>query len=97
MTYAIVIVALVIAFGWWRYTSVGRGMRQRDERILRELDEIGNALAEGEPVSEDEIEELAERPELRIFLRRALFHLDKFELFPKRFISRVAEGEAALA
>ena len=92
----IAIVALMVGFIWWRYTSVQRGMVQRNERILREIDPIGKALEKGEPVSKTEVERLAERPEIRLFLRNTLRQFNQLILFPERFNSTVAEGEALL-
>ncbi len=49
MYYAIVgIVVVVVAFIWWRRSSVGRGARQRDERLLPLFEPLADKLIEGE-------------------------------------------------
>lgn len=45
----IVSVVLLAAFVGWRYTSVARGARQRDEPIMPLIDPIGEKLATEKP------------------------------------------------
>jgi hypothetical protein len=51
-----------VVFVIWRWTSVGRGMRQRNEKLLVRLDPIGKKLEAGQTVSPQEIEDLAAKP-----------------------------------
>jgi len=88
---------LLIAFIVWRWTSVGRGMRQRDEKLLRLLDPVGEKLSDGKEVPLQEIESLASRPELRFMLFAMLRHMSRPDLLPSDHSSSASEGAAALA
>lgn len=90
------IAALIIAFIWWRYTSVARGARQRDEKILSLLDPIGEELAAGETPTPNEIEPLAKNPATRSFLYELLEHFERLELFPDEYRSEISQAEAKL-
>ena len=92
-----VIVVLLLAFIVWRLTSVGRGMRQRDEKLLVRLDPIAKKIETGQAVSSEEIETLAARPEFRFMLFAMLREMRRPELFPSKYSSSVAQGESALA
>ena len=59
------LVLIFVAFVVWRYTSVKRGTRQRDEKIAQHLDPIAEKLAKKEQVSSDEVSTLAEQPQMR--------------------------------
>jgi hypothetical protein len=91
------VVALAVAFIVWRLTSVARGGRQRDAKLLARIDPIGEKLDAGEPVSPREIEELARRPEMRYVLYDVLRQMGRADLLPTQFISSVEQGESALA
>jgi hypothetical protein len=93
----IVIVLLLVSFLIWRWTSVARGARQRDEKLLTQLDTIGKRLDAGQPVSAQEIEALAAHPEIRYMLFAALREMKRSDLLPTRYSSSVAQGESALA
>ena len=94
----IVVVALIaVAFILWRWTSVGRGAQQRDEKLIARFDPIGNKIDAGETVSLQEIEALAEHPENRYMLFAALRHMQRPELLPTKYSSSVSQGESALA
>lgn len=90
------IAALIVAFIWWRYTSVARGARQRDEKILPLLDPLGEKLAAGEIPTPGEIEPLARNPVTRLFLYNILKHFERLELFPEEYRSEIAQAEAKL-
>lgn len=92
-----VVFLLLVVFIIWRWTSVGRGMRQRDESLLSRLDPIGQKLESGETVSPEEIAKLASRPEIRFMLFAMLRHMEHPELIPSGHTSSVAQGESALA
>jgi hypothetical protein len=91
------IVALFLAFVVWRWTSVSRGAKQRDEKLLERLDPIGKRFDAGEAVSREEIGALAARPENRYVLYPVLRHMNKADLLPAEYNSSVSQGEAALA
>lgn len=93
----VAIVVLLSAFVWWRYTSVARGARQRDQRILPLIDPIGEKLASGKQPSIEEIENVANKSYARPFLYQALKHFERLDLFPKRFTTPEAQAESKLA
>jgi len=90
------IAAVIIGFIWWRYTSVARGARQRDEKILPLLDPLGEKLAAGKTPARDEIESLAKNPATRSFLYEILKHFERLDLFPAEYRSEIAQAEAKL-
>jgi hypothetical protein len=92
-----VVVLLLVVFIISRWTSVGRGMRQRDERLLVRLDPIGKRIEAGQTISSQEIEALAARPEIRFMLFRMLRAMNRPDLLPTKYSSSVAQGESALA
>jgi hypothetical protein len=89
--------ALALAWLWWRWTSVGRGARKRDEALLRELDPVFGRFDSGTPVSVSDIEPLAAKSHLRSMVHAALQHMGKGDLFPPQYLTRVADAEATLA
>ena len=88
--------AVIVGFIWWRYTSVARGARQRDEKILLLIDPLGEKLAAGEKPNPLEIEALARNPAARPFLYEILKHYECLELFPRVHCSEIAQAEANL-
>ena len=90
------IAAVIVGFIWWRYTSVARGARQRDEKILPLIDPVGEKLAAGEDPTSQEIESLAKNPAARPFLYEMLKHFERLELFPEEYRSETAQAEAKL-
>lgn len=94
---AVAIVVLLAAFVWWRYTSVARGARQRDERILPLIDPIAEKLAAGQQPGADEIERVASASYARPLLYQALKHFERLDLFPKHLTTPEAQAEAMLA
>ena len=92
-----VLVVLIVVFVVWRFTSVARGARQRDEKLAARIDPIAKRIEAGEPVSPQEVAALAARPEIRHMLFAALRALGKPELLPTMYSSSVAQGESALA
>lgn len=54
-----VVLVLLVLFIVWRWTSVGRGMRQRDERLLVRLDPLAKRMETGQAVSPQEVETVA--------------------------------------
>jgi hypothetical protein len=93
----IIIGALLVSFIVWRWTSVARGARQRDEKLLKRLDPIGEKIDAGQFVSPQEIETLAARSEIRFMLFAMLREMKRPELLPTKYSSSVAQGESALA
>ena len=92
---AAVLVALLVVFTIWRWASVGRGMGQRDEKLLVRLDPIAKKIETGQAVSPQEIEVLAARPETRFMLFAMLRDMKRPDLLPTRYSSSVAQGESA--
>ncbi|MCF6284620.1 MAG: hypothetical protein L3K26_05480 [Candidatus Hydrogenedentes bacterium] len=98
MWYVIGIVVLVpVLFTGWRMTSIGRGARQRDERLLGALAPIARKLDAGETVTRQEVFELARQPELRFMLYSMLREIGHKELLPHDFDDPIHQAEAALA
>ena len=91
------IVVVVVMFVWWRYTSVARGARHRDEQILSALDPIGERLSKKEAVEAAEIDNLAQRPQYRPMLHQMLKHFERLDLFPETYITQCAQAQGALA
>ena len=92
-----IIVGLLVAFVVWRWTSVARGMRQRDEKLLARLDPVARRIELGQAVSAQEMDALAGRPEMRFMLFAMLREMKRPELLPANYSSSVAQGESALA
>jgi hypothetical protein len=91
------IAAVVVAFVWWRYSSVYRGAQKRDELILRQIDPIGEKLARGEAPTSSEIEDLAKKPFARPMLYRALKHYERLDLFPPEHETEESQAASFLA
>lgn len=90
------IVAAVVVFIGWQYTSVARGARQRDEKIMSWLDPIGRQLvAGGTPITE-EIDAIAKHPAARSFLYELFKHFERLELFPNEHRSEISQAESKL-
>jgi hypothetical protein len=86
----------IVVFIWWRYTSVARGMKQRDLRLLAALHPIEERLQRKESVSTEEIADLARPPQYRPMLYTMLKHYERLELFPVEYLSQAAQGEGLL-
>jgi hypothetical protein len=98
MIYALFAIPIVmIAFLWWRWTSVSRGARQRDEKLLRVLEPVAQRLAAKEQVDEAEIAALARQPQYRPMLYDMLAYFERIDLFPLGDLAPVAQGEGRLA
>jgi len=91
------VVALLVAFLWWRVTSVKRGARQRDERVLKALAPLGEKLGEGAEVAPAEIRDLCARYELRPALYGILRHFERLDLFPDSMKTWESQAEGLLA
>jgi hypothetical protein len=90
------VVVVIVAFLWWRVTSVQRGARQLDRKIFPLLDPIGAKLGAGEHPREGEINEVAQIPYARAYLHEMLKHFERLDLFPETFRSEEAQAEANL-
>ncbi len=90
------VIVLLTAFVWRRYTSVARGARQRDEKILPLIDPIGEILATGQQPTPEEIERVANKSFARPYLYEALKHFERLDLFPKYLTTPEAQAEAKL-
>ena len=91
------IVALFVMFIIWRWTSVARGARSRDEKVLARFVAIGRRLDAGQTVTPQEIEALAAHPEMRYMLFAVLRQMERQDLLPAKYSSTVDQGESALA
>jgi hypothetical protein len=87
---------LMVAVVVWRITSVARGARQRDRRILDLLEPVGRRLEQKAPLDADEIRTLAARPEARGMLYQLLQHFGQAAAFPEERKTRQAYAEAML-
>ncbi len=92
-----VLVVLGVVFIMWRWTSVARGMKRRDEKLVVRLDPIAKRIESGESVSPQEIETIAACPEIRFMLFAMLREMKRPDLLPTNYCSSVAQGESALA
>ena len=98
MIYVIAAVILSIGiFVWWRYTSVARGIRQRDEIILGLVDPIAQQLARGQSPDQAAVRTLALQRHVRPTLYETLKHFERLDLFTSEFTTIQAQGEALLA
>jgi hypothetical protein len=94
---ALAVVVLLVAFIAWRWTSVRRGARRRDDALLDRIEPLGRRLDAGETVSPGEFAALAARPEIRYVLFEVLRQMNRADLLPTNYSSSVQEGESALA
>jgi len=98
MQNSLIAIAIVITvFILWRITSVARGARQRDEKLLLLLDPISEKFIKGIEVTIDEINVLAMLPHLRLFLYNMLKEHEQLPLFPTKQKSKEAQAEGILA
>ncbi len=98
MTYAFIAIGILfVAFIVWRYTSVARGARQRDEKLLVMLDPIALKLANKEPVAAEEIADLGRQPQYRPMLYQMLKHFERLDLFPANDLTIEEQGKGILA
>lgn len=91
------IVAVIVAFVVWRYTSVARGARQRDERLLKTIHPIAMRFKMKEPVTTDEIATLSAQPQYRRMLFALLNHYQRLDLLPAEAWTIEGQGAGALA
>ena len=98
MMYALGAIAFVIcALVVWRYTSVTRGARKRDDRLLAVLDPIAERLSRKEAVTPEEITNVSRQPQFRPMLYPLLKHFERLDLFPPADMSTTAQGAGLLA
>lgn len=95
-TVGVLLGALAI-FVLWRYTSVARGAKSRDEALFRQLDPLAGKLEQKAPVSAADIQSVARVPQLRPMLHAMLGHYGRLDLFPSEYLSTQAQAESALA
>ena len=81
----------------WRYTSVARGARKRDEALLKRLDPLAARFDAKEIVTADDVAQLARHPELRSMLYVLLSHYVRVDLFPVEFLGKEKQAESVLA
>ncbi|MFC2173808.1 hypothetical protein ACFLU6_14445 [Acidobacteriota bacterium] len=98
MLYTLIGIAIaVLLFLWWRHTSVQRGAKGRNKRILRLLDPIGQKLANKQDVTPKQVETLAAKPHVRPMLYAVLKEFDRVDLFPQAHLTAESQAEACLA
>jgi hypothetical protein len=95
--YILIAIGAVIAFIVWRVASVTRGIRQRDEKLARELERLARELDEKAGTAQQTAQELAGKPQLRYMLYALLKKFGRSELFPREYLGEEAQGEAKLA
>lgn len=93
---AVALLLVVVVFVLWRVSSVGRGARRRNERILRLLDPLGRRLEQKLPLDPAEVRALAAAPGTRGMLYQALEQFGRLDDFPQEFKTRQAHAEALL-
>ena len=93
---ALGLLALLVAGVAWRRHSVMRGAKARDRKLIARLDPLAERLERNEAVTADEIESLADAPELRQLLYVLLDHYGSLDLFPTRHLRPEAIAESAL-
>ncbi len=81
--YIAIPVVLIVAFLYWRWTSVGRGATKRDDQIIAELNPLAVALEEGSDVNSSKVVRLGTPPQNRPMLYELLKHFEKLDLFPE--------------
>ncbi len=92
------IAVLVVGFLGWRITSVGRGMQQRDARLLADLTFVQESLAQGEPVAPEAIADaFTHKPQHRPLLYSLLEQHGRLDLFPDSWCSTDEQARALLA
>lgn len=97
MLFAGALLCLVAAFLYWRWTSVERGGRKRDERLWGELLDIETRLRNGQEVVRAQVHRKASQHELRPLLYSMLKHFEQLELFPPERIELEQQALADLA
>lgn len=94
-----VIIGIVVALGLlvlWLYTGVARGARARDRKLLARLAPVAERFEAGAPASLEEIDSLAEQPELRPMLYSLLARYKHQALFPRKHLAPESQAESTL-
>ena len=97
VTVVLIGVSAVVAFVAWRYTSVARGARKRDEALLKRLDPLAARFDAKQVVTAGDISTLARDPEVRPMLYALLKHYERVDLFPVELLRKERQAEAVLA
>jgi len=84
-------------FIWWRWTSVARGARQRDERLFKLLNPLVERLAGGQAVSAEDVRTFTDCPATWHMLHAALREHGREELFPPELLNEESQAKAELA
>lgn len=90
------VLGIVVAFIVWRWTSVTRGARKRDQQILPLLEPIAGSLEKSQPLGAGDLEAVASRPYARPLLYALLEHHNRLDLFPARYRDRESHAEGTL-
>lgn len=97
LTSILIGVGALVLFVAWRYSSVARGARKRDEALLKRLDPLAARFDAKEVVTASDIAQLASQPELREMLYALVSHYGRADLFPAEFLRKERQAEAVLA
>jgi hypothetical protein len=97
LTAILIVVGALAIFVAWRYTSVARGARKRDEALLKRLDPLAARFEAKQAVTASDVAELARYPELRSMLYALVTHYGRAELFPADLLRKDRQAEAVLA
>ena len=89
-------IVLIIAFVWWRYTSVARGMRQANEQIVPLINPIVEKIVAGQEPTAQDIEHATSKSFARPTLYNALKYHERLDLFPEHLTSQEVQAEAML-
>ena len=87
----------IALFVIWRYASVARGARKRDEALLSRLQPLAARFEAKQPVAQEEVAHLAGKPELRQMLYAMCSQHQRLDLFPPELLRREKQAEAVLA
>ena len=96
LAYAGIAAVLLIAVLAWLASSVARGARRRDRRILDLVAPVGRRLERNEPLDEGEVRALAALPQARGMLYQLLRHFGRVADFPEEFKTRRHHAESML-
>lgn len=95
--YITIAVVLIAAFLYWRWTSVGRGARKRDDLIIAELNPLAVVLEAGGDLDQSDVMRLGASLQNRPMLHELLKHFEKLDLFPEEWRSRDEQARALLS
>lgn len=96
IAYAGLAAVLLVAVLAWLASSVARGAKRRDRRILELVAPVGRRLERNEPLDGAEVRALAALPQARGMLYQLLRHFGRVADFPEEFKTRRHHAESML-